>query len=170
MTQSVAGEALRAPSPSGRLTGPDTESPAPAAGGGESGGTRAAVASVFDELSAALGSARAAVSAFFELLTLEARRAGIALVWMLAGAVVGAICVVAAWIGLMAALALGAVSLGVHPITAIVAVSLLNVGAGAGLIYGCIGMSRDLLFPATRRQISGQQRSADAPSIPQAKP
>lgn len=173
MTQSAPGEALHPPAPSGTMPGrgPDSPAPdAPAASAEQIGGTRAAVAGVFEELSGALRSGRAAFSAYLELVTLEARRAGIALIWMIAGAVVGAICVVTAWIGLMAAFALGAVSLGFHPITAAIAVSLLNVAAGAGLIYGCIGMTKDLLFSATRRQISGRQLSADSPSVPQAKP
>ena len=111
---------------------------------------------VLDELSSALASGRAVLSNFLDLLSLEARRAGLALMWMVAWGVVGAICLVAAWLGLMAALAMWAVSLGVPPIAAVIAVAVINCVAGAVLIYLCIGMSRDLLFSATRRQVAGR--------------
>ena len=62
-----------------------------------------------------------------------------------------AICLAAAWLGLMAALAMWAVSLGVL-IVAVIAVAVMNCVAGAVLIYLCIGMSRHLLFSATQRQ------------------
>jgi len=109
---------------------------------------------VLDELSSALASVRALLSNFLALLSLEARRAGLALLWMVALGVVGAVCLVAAWLGLMAALAMWAVSLGMPPIAAVVAVAVINCVAGAVLIYVCIGMSRDLLFSATRRQLA----------------
>ena len=113
-------------------------------------------ADVLDELSSALASARAVVSNFLELMSLEARRAGLVLMWMVAWGLVGAICLVAAWLGLMAALAMWAVSLGAPPIAAVVAVAVINCVAGAVLIYVCIGMSRDLLFSAIRRQVAGR--------------
>lgn len=107
-------------------------------------------------MSDALGSARAAISSFLELISLEMRRAGLALMWRVAWAVVAAICVVAAWMGLMAALAMWAVSLGLHPIAAAIAVASISLVAAAMLIYVCIGMSQDLLFSATQRQAAGK--------------
>lgn len=111
-------------------------------------------ASLFDELSNALASARAVLSGLLELVSLEARRAGLAFVWMFACAFGAAVCVVAAWLGLAAALAIWAVSLGMPLIAAVVAVAVINLAAGAALIYTCIGLSRDLLFRATRRQVA----------------
>jgi len=128
---------------------------APAQSDGFRGGTRPPTAGVLDELSSAFASARAALANFLDLLSLEARRAGLALMWMVVGAVVAAICMVGAWLGLMAALAMWAVSLGLPPITAVIAVAVINLVAGAVLIYVCIGASRDLLFSATRRQVAG---------------
>jgi len=90
-----------------------------------------------------------------DLMALEARRAGLALMWMVAWGLVAAICIVAAWLGLVAALAMWAVSLGLPPIAAVLAVAVINVTAGAVLIYVCLGISRDLLFSATRRQVAG---------------
>lgn len=120
------------------------------------GETRLPTKGVLDELSGALGSARSAFSSFLELISLEARRAGLALMWMVAWGLVAAICIVAAWLGLMAALAMWAVSLGLPPIAAVIAFALINLAAGAGLIYVCVGISRALLFSATRRQVAGK--------------
>lgn len=110
---------------------------------------------VIDELSSTLASVRAALSNFLDLISLEARRAGLALMWMVAWGFVAAICIVAAWLGLMAALTMCAVSLGFPPTAAVIVVALINLIAGVVLIDVCIGISRDLLFSATRRQVAG---------------
>jgi len=107
------------------------------------------------QLASAFASARAALSNLLDLMALEARRAGLALMWMVAWGLVAAICIVAAWLGLVAALAMWAVSLGLPPIATVLAVAVINVAAGAVLIYVCLGISRDLLFSATRRQVAG---------------
>lgn len=126
--------------------------------------TRPPTPGVLDELSSVLASARAVLSNFLELVSLEARRAGLALMWMVAWGFVAAICFVAAWLSLMAALAMWAVSFGVPPIAAVITVAMINGVAGAVLIYVCIGMSRDLLFSATQRQVAG--RSPVKPPAP----
>jgi hypothetical protein len=118
--------------------------------------TRLPTGGVLDDLSSALASARATLSSFLDLVSLEARRAGIALMWMLVWGWVAAICIVAAWLGLLAALAMWAVALGFPPLAAVIAVAAINLVAGAALLYMCIGMSRDLLFSATRRQVAGE--------------
>jgi hypothetical protein len=110
---------------------------------------------VIDELSNALACARATLSHILELISLEARRAGLALVWMVVMGAVAAICMVSAWLGLMAALAMWVISLGVPPIATVIIVALMQLIAGAILIDRCMGKSHDLLFPATRRQVSG---------------
>ncbi len=129
---------------------------APAQGDRAGDEARAPSASVLDELSHTLASARAAVSHFLDLMSLEARRAGLALMWMVALGFVAAVCLVAAWLGLMAALAMWAVSLGFPGVAAAIVLAVLNLLAGAVLIHRCIGMSRDLLFSATRRQVAGK--------------
>jgi len=120
-----------------------SETPAPAAG-------------LFDELSNTLASARAAFSNFLDLVSLEARRASLALVWMVAFAFIAAICIVSAWLGLMAALVLFAVMLGLHAIAAILIVAAINLGLAAALLYRCKTISRDVMFSATRRQVAGK--------------
>jgi hypothetical protein len=138
----VGGGAAPSADAPAQSDGVRAEAPLPAAG-------------VLDELSGALAWARAALANFLELMSLEARRAGLALMWMVVGGVVAAICIVGAWLGMMAALAMWAVSLGFPPIAAVIAVAGINLVAGAVLICVCIGMGRDLLFSATRRQVAG---------------
>jgi hypothetical protein len=111
---------------------------------------------VFEDLSSAFAAARDALSNFLELIALEARRAGLALVWMIACGLVAALCIAAAWLGLMAALALWVVSLGLPPIAAAIVIAAINLAAGAGLLKMCTRMSRALLFSAVRRQVAGQ--------------
>jgi hypothetical protein len=118
-------------------------------------GPRLPPAGVLDELSGALASARAALSNFLDLISLEARRASLALTWMIVSGLVAAVCIFGAWLGLMAALAMWAVSLGVPPIAAVVAVAMINLIAAVASIGICIGMSRGLMFSATRRQFAG---------------
>ena len=117
--------------------------------------TRSPMAGMLEEVMGTLASARAALTHFLDLLSLEARRAGIALVGMVVVGFAAAVCAVTAWLGIMAALAMWTVSLGLPPVAAVIVLAGLNLAACAILAYRCIGMSRDLLFPATRRQVAG---------------
>ncbi len=112
-------------------------------------------AGVFDELSTLLAFARETLSGFLELVSLETRRAGLGLVGMLVGGLLATIFIVTAWAGLMAALALYVVSQGMLPFAAVIVVAAVNLIVGAGMLYWCIGLSRHLLFSATRRQLAG---------------
>jgi uncharacterized membrane protein YqjE len=126
-------------------------------------GTHAPPHSVLDELSDTFVSARRVISDFLELLSLEARRAGLTLVWMVACGAVAAILVVTAWLGFMAALALWAVSLGIPWAIAVAAISLANLLAAAITALVCMRMSRDLLFAATRRQLEAKPTRSESP-------
>ena len=117
---------------------------------------------VVDELSQLLAVARETLSDFLELVSLETRRAGLALLWMIVGGLLASICIVTAWAGLMAALAMYIVSLGMLPLAAVVLVAAINLIAAAGILYGCIGLSRHLLFPATQRQLASAAMAGPA--------
>jgi uncharacterized membrane protein YqjE len=108
---------------------------------------------MFDEISGVLASTRGLVSSLLDLLTLEARRAGLALALMLACGAAGALLVAAAWLGLMAVLALWAVAYGSSWQVALAAVTLANLALAAALFWLCARVSRGLLFAATRRQL-----------------
>ena len=111
------------------------------------------VAGLFDDLSGALGGARGLLSNALDLVALEARRAGLSLALMLACGASGAILIVTAWLGVMAALALWAVELGSSWQAAVAAVALANLLGAAALFWLCVRVSRGLLFSATRRQL-----------------
>lgn len=119
-----------------------------------------------DALSGTFTSWRAAISSFFDLLALEAHRAGVALLWIVALGAAAALFGVSAWLGLMAALAIGAVALGCPLEYAVAALALLNLAGCVLLIRYCIFLSRSLLFPATRRQLAGGKPAATASSPP----
>ena len=125
-------------------------------------GTRSPPNGVLKELSDTFASGRRVFSDFLELLSLETRRAGLTLAWMVACGAVAAILVVTAWLGFMAALALWAVSLGVPWAAAVTVISLANLLAAAIMTFVCIRMSRDLLFPATRRQLEAKPTRSES--------
>jgi uncharacterized membrane protein YqjE len=103
-----------------------------------------------------LTSAHEVLVGFFDLFSLEARRAGTSLMWMVACGALAAMLFVTTWLGLMAAVALYAVSQGVPWPVAVVAVALTNLLATVSVMLACKRMSRDLLFPATRRQLESK--------------
>lgn len=114
---------------------------------------------VLDELLGAFASARESLAGFLELMALEARRASLSLVWMLVLGLLAGMCFIATWLGISAALAIGMISAGFAALTAVLLVALFNLVAGAIFILFCVRMSRNLMFAATRRQISGESRS-----------
>ena len=114
---------------------------------------------VLDEASRVLGAVRETASSFLELVSLEAHRAGAALVWMIAFGVVAGVCVIATWLGLMAALAMWVTNVGLSPIMAVLLVALLNLAFAGALAYAGIRKRDSLTFPATRRQISGHREA-----------
>lgn len=116
----------------------------------------------FDELAGALGAMRATVSALLALAALEARRAGLSLIGMAACVALAAVCVVIAWLGIIAALVLGAMSLGLNTVGALVAGAALNLVVGFVLVRLASGLGTGLWFPATRRQIAGVDAEATA--------
>lgn len=110
---------------------------------------------VIEELAGVFASVRTVLANFLDLLSLEARRAGLALMWMAVCAMVAAVCIVSAWLGLMAALVICAVSQGYSPLVAVLVVALMNAAVAGALIYRVVSMSHDLRFSATRRQLAG---------------
>jgi uncharacterized membrane protein YqjE len=108
---------------------------------------------IVGELSGAFASARGMLSNLLDLFTLEVRRAGLTLALMLACGALGAILIAAAWLGLMAALVLWAVALGITWEAALAAAAVANLAVAGALFWLCARVSRDLLFAATRRQL-----------------
>jgi len=110
----------------------------------------------------AFNSARRVLSDLFRLFSLEVRRAGLTFVWMVALAAMAAMLIVTAWLGLMGALALWAVSLGWTWTSTMVAIAMANLVTAAIVLFSCLSISRNLLFPATRRQLETPPTQSDA--------
>jgi hypothetical protein len=121
---------------------------------------------VFDELSSVLCAARETLAGFLDLFSLEARRAGLALAGMLIAGLVAAMCIVTGWMWLLAALAILFVSLGLVPMAAVIATAVTSLVAGTALIFWCVAASRNLLFAATRRQLTGKSMTTTKVSPP----
>ena len=119
-------------------------------------------ASVLGEVSGVIGSARRVVSGMLDLVVLEGRRAGIALALMIGLGLAAAILAITAWMGVMAAVALGLMAAGVSPILSILIVVVLNLAGAAAAVFVCMKKSKDLLFPATRRQVA--RKTAELPA------
>ncbi len=121
-------------------------------------------AGLLGEVSGVIGSARRVVSGMLELVVLEGRRAGFALAWMVGLGLAAAILAVTAWMGIMAAAALCLVAADVSPILSILIVVVLNLAGAGAAVFVCIKKSKDLLFPATRRQVA--KKTAELPARP----
>lgn len=120
------------------------------------GETPAAAEGIGSALLGALASARQALENFAELITFEIRRAGLTLMGMAALGAIAAILFVFAWCSLMAAFALWLVSLSLTWAGAIALVALVNFLAAGAAIGAGIVLSRNLLFPATRRRLKAR--------------
>jgi len=114
----------------------------------------------FGAIAGAFASARQVLGNLVELITLEARRAGLTLMWMVALGTIAAVLLVSAWLGFMAALAMWAVSLGMTWAGAIALVASVNLVTAGVVVFVCVILSRNLLFPATRRQLKARSSSS----------
>ena len=153
-------------------SGPDFET-RQASPGGEAAAARAEAAqrategpSISDNLTAVYASARQAFADFVELVTLELHRAGITFMWMLAWSTFAVLLVVTAWLGLMAGLALWIISHGYAAAGVVLGIALANLIGGAAIMLWCVKSGKDMLLPATRRQlrITAAQTAAEAKS------
>ncbi len=117
---------------------------------------------IFGGIANAFNSVRQVCSDLFQLFSLEVRRAGLTLMWMVALGALAAMLIITAWLGLMGALAWWAVSLGWTWVGAMVAIALANLVTAVIVTFSCVMMSRNLLFPATRRQLEVSPARSDA--------
>jgi len=108
---------------------------------------------IVTELSGAFAGARGFASNLLDLFGLEARRAGLMLVLMLACGAIGGALIIAAWLGMLAALVLWGISFGFTWEQALRVVVFANLVAAGTSFWLCARASRDLAFPATRRAL-----------------
>lgn len=92
----------------------------------------------------------------FGLLGLEARLAGLSLAGIMLSALAAAFSLMATWLLLQAALAVGLMRLGADALLLLSAFTVLNAAAGLGLLALIRRLSRNLTFKATGRAIRGE--------------
>ncbi|MEO7762306.1 MAG: phage holin family protein [Casimicrobiaceae bacterium] len=98
-----------------------------------------------------------------ELAALEARRAGESLVSIVVYGVIVGVLAVSAWIGVVAALILWLIALGLAPSLALLAGVLINLVGGVALIFAIRRQSKALRFPATVRALRPGRAAAAVP-------
>jgi hypothetical protein len=107
-------------------------------------------------MSSLTASVRSLSERFFTLVTLEGKQAGLSLAWMLGLALAAAVLLITGWLALLACIVLTLVQ---NDIVgwgwALSIAALLNFAGAGSLVFMVIQMSRNLLFPATRRQLKG---------------
>ena len=135
-----------------RTAAPAGEAPPLRGSAGAAAGARLGE-SLSDKVSAILAAARQTLANFFELVSLELHRAGVALIWIIAGAIFALLLSATAWLGLMAAGALWLIAVGAPPAAAVAGVAFANLLAACGILAWCKNQTGELSMPATRRQL-----------------
>jgi hypothetical protein len=132
-----------------------TESTAPSAD------NPAAGAGLLEDARSLWREASAVLQDRLQLAALETRLAGESLVTMIAAALVVAVLVVAAWLGLVGAAILMFVGLGVGAGTALLLGVLVNLAVALALCQVIRGKSRHLLWAATLRSLRSSAAAID---------
>jgi hypothetical protein len=105
-------------------------------------------------ISSLIASVRALGERFLTLVTLEGKRAGLSLAWMLGLALAAAVLAITGWLAVLACVVLALVQ---NDIVgwgwALSIAALLSFAGAGGLVFMVIQRSRYLLFPETRRQL-----------------
>jgi hypothetical protein len=100
---------------------------------------------------------------FVHLLVVEAKQAGISLAFMLAFAVAAAVLLITGWLALIACVVLALVLNGILGwITTLIIAAILSFAGAGVLAFLVIGRAKDLLFRATRRQLSSNAPAAES--------
>ncbi len=114
----------------------------------------AAEASLLRKGVALLRTWRAIFDGLAALAALEARLAGVSAAAILGLGLAAGLLFITAWLLLMAGFALWLVYLGLGWGLSLLCIALINVLTGGGLVVLIIKLSRNLLFQATRRQMT----------------
>ncbi len=105
-------------------------------------------------ISSLIASLRALGEHFLTLVTLEGQQAGMSLAWMFGLALAAAVLAITGWLAILACVVLVLVQNDIVGWGWALSFAALLSFAGAGsLVFMVIQRSRDLLFPATRRQL-----------------
>lgn len=99
--------------------------------------------------------ARALAADYALLAVLDARRAAVALAWLLSAGLAVAVLVVTAWLALVAGAIVWALGAGASWPAALAVAALLNLVAAAAVALWMRGFFAELPFAATLRQLKG---------------
>lgn len=116
--------------------------------------------SAFSMLAGLWGDLRLSVQGRVQLVSLELKQAGHALVKIVILAVAAGLLVCASWLTLMVAVYLGCREAGLHWAAAIAMVFVLNAGAALLMWLKAFKLTTHLTFPATVRAFSGSPSPA----------
>lgn len=111
-----------------------------------------------------LRDARTLAADYALLAVLDARRATIALAWLLSFALVIAVLAVTAWLALVTGAIVWLLGSGTSWPAALGAAALLNVIVGAVVAFWTRRLYRELPFAATLRQLKGEPAAAESDS------
>ena len=126
-------------------------SPYPSGASNKPGATRGERVS----FSSWVSSVRELAESFVHLLVVEAKQAGITLAFMLGFGVAAAVLLITGWLALIACVVAALVLNGILGWVATLIIAAILSFAGAGVLaYLIITRAKDLLFRATRRQLS----------------
>ena len=114
---------------------------------------RSAEPGIFEGAGSLLREMRGIAHDYMALVALETKRAGQSLMIMMAAAVMMAILLVSAWLGLVAAAVFGMMAAGMAPGWAMLVAVAANLLVAAGLYFLIRHKRQDLAFPATIRNL-----------------
>ena len=110
-----------------------------------------------------IGSAHVWLNCFIQLAILEGKKAGISLALMIGFCVGAAVLLITGWLALVACAVAALVQNDILGWSwSLLIAALLSFAGAGGLVLLALGRSKDLLFSATRRQLS--LKSPDLPS------
>lgn len=114
--------------------------------------------SLLHRVTVLLHTIRAVFGGLCTLAAMEVRLAGLSVIAILVLGVATGVLLTATWLLLMAVLAMWLVQMGLGWGLALLCIVPINLLAGAGLIMFICRFSRNLVFSATRRQVSALAR------------
>ena len=112
-----------------------------------------------------MSSLRELAESFVHLLVLEAKQAGISLAFMVGFAVAAAVLLITGWLAAIACIVAALVLNGILGwISALVIAAVLSFAGAGVLAYLVVARAKDLLFSATRRQLSASAPAMESPN------
>jgi hypothetical protein len=114
--------------------------------------------SLKDGLETVWGEVRGSISERAELLSLEARRAGLALAELIVMAVLAALLLVSAWVAVLGGIVWAVIAAGVHWAPVLIGAIVITAGSAFLLLLRAKGLAKYMGFEASLRQLRAATR------------